>query len=116
MLNVGVLAVMSLGACLSQARLRNNYLSYPDVSRPMELLPQISTIAIKAYWLTYSVPLAWLVFSVFLLFWPNHKLEKRMDIVQLHTSATLLIGATILLFFVVAGMLPFIRISLGLSQ
>ncbi|MDF9832539.1 hypothetical protein M2103_000749 [Ereboglobus sp. PH5-5] len=107
---------MSLGASAFQMRLRNNYLHHPDDSRPMDLLPQISHLALKGYWLIYTLPLVWLIVSVLLISALKKNPEKRDDWIQLHTSATLFIGAGILLFFVTAGMLPFTSAHLYLSK
>jgi hypothetical protein len=116
LLYLAILTVLSLGAMVSQMRLRNNYLRYPDESRPLELLPQIIDIALRAYWIIYTAPAVWLISSIFLILKLNQNPEKRSDWIQIHTSATILIGCSILLFFVTAGILPFLKEYIYLSK
>ncbi len=116
-LNSAFLGVAALGAAVSQMRLRNNYLRYPDESRPLELLPAISHAALHTYWLTWLVPLIWFLVSIGLIRQIGSGTEeKKRAWVQLHTTATLLISALLLFYFITAGMLPFAKLYLYLSK
>lgn len=114
--NLVTLGVMSLGAAISQMRIRNNYLRYPDESRPIELLPPVSHAALHSYWLTWSVPLVWSIASVILMFYLDRKPDDRTKWTGLHTSTTMLIGALLLFFFIAGGTLPFAKLYLSLSK
>jgi hypothetical protein len=109
-LNALLMGVFSLGSAASQIKLRNQYIQYPHVGEAMPSLPAISDIALRCQWLLKTVPLVWffLTLAILVLNWRKSKAPR--DLVQLHTSATLLVGVLMLGFFVTAGVMPFVSI------
>ena len=114
-LNAVLMAVFSLGSAASQIKLRNQYIQYPHVGESMPRLPAISEIALQIQWLLQVVPLLWALLTLALLVLNWKKPEAPRDLVQLHTSATLLVGVFMLGFFVTAGVMPYISIVVSLK-
>jgi hypothetical protein len=109
-LNALLMAVFSYGSAASQIKLHNQYVQYPHVGGQMPDLPAISSLALRLQWLLKTVPILWALLTLALLIWKWRQPEPPRDWVQLHTSATLLIGVFMLGFFVVAGVMPYISI------
>ena len=109
-LNALLMAVFGYGSAASQIKLHNQYIQYPHVGDQVSALPPISDLALRLKWLPQAVPLLWALLTVALLIWKWRQPETPRDWVQLHTSATLLVGVFMLGFFVVAGVMPYISI------
>ena len=109
-LNALLMGVFSLGSAASQIKLRNQYIQYPHVGEGLPPLPAISDLALRCQWLLKAMPLAWglLTLTVLVLNW--RKTEAPRDVVQLNTSATLLVGVFMLVFFVTAGVMAYVSI------
>ncbi len=113
-LNALLMTVFSLGSTVSQIKLCNQYMLYPRVGEGMPPLPAISELALQAQWLLQAIPIVWALLTLTLLILNWKKPEPPRDLVQLHTSATLLIGVFMLGFFVTAGIMPYISIVVGM--
>ena len=109
-----LMGVFGLGCAASQIKLGNHYIQYPNVGEAMPPLPAISDIALRCQWLLKAMPLAWafLTLAVLILNW--RKSEAPQDLIQLHTSATILVGMFMLGFFVTAGVMPFVSIVVSM--
>jgi len=114
-LNALLMAVFSLGSAASQIKLRNLYVQYPHVGENMPLLPAISNFALRIQWLFQVVPLVWALLTLAVLILNWKKPESPRDLVQLHTSTTLLVGVFMLGFFVAAGVMPYVSIVVKLK-
>ena len=114
-LNALLMAVFSFGSSASQIKLHNQYVQYPNAESELPLLPAISELALRIKWLLQVVPIFWVLITLALLILNWKKQEPPTEIVQLHTSATLLVGMVMLIFFVTAGIMPYISIVVGLK-
>ena len=112
-LNALLIGVFSLGSAASQIKLHNQYVQYPNAESNACHLPAISGLALRLQWLLPTVPIAWALLTLVLLilFWRQS--EPPRDVVQMHTSATLLVGLFMLVFFVAAGVMPYVSIMVG---
>ena len=115
-LNALLMGVLSLGSAASQIKLRNQYVQYPHVGKSLPSLPAISELALQVQWLLRAVPLAWALITLALLVLNWKKQPPPRDLVQLHTSATLLVGVFMLGFFVTAGVMPYINMVVGMAR
>ena len=106
-LNVAVVWFVSLGSAVFLLSLRYAASAY---ARFEATLPAPSRLALSSSWLLWVVPLSWTIFTIALLIGTRKRAEAPRDIVQLHTSATLLIGILLLVFFSTAGLLPFFKL------
>lgn len=113
-LNALLMAVFGYGSAASQMKLHNQYIQYPHVSRQMVDLPAISDLALRIQWLLQAVPLLWASLTLALLIWKWRQPEPPRDWVQLHTSATLLVGVFMLGFFLIAGVVPYVSMVVRL--
>jgi hypothetical protein len=109
-LNALLMGVFSLGSAASQIKLRNQYIQYPHVGEAMPSLPAVSDIALRCQWLVKTMPLVWACLTLAILILNWRKPESPRDVVQLHTSVTLLVGVFMFGFFVTAGVMPFVSI------
>lgn len=114
-MNALLMAVLSLGSAASQIKLRNQYIQYPRVGERMPPLPAMSDFALRVQWLPQAVPLLWALLTLVVLIWKGRQPESPRDLVQLHTSATLLVGVLMLGFFVVSGVMPYITFVVGMK-
>jgi hypothetical protein len=106
-LNVAIAWFVSLGSAIFLVSLRYADSAY---ARFEATLPAPSRIALSSSWLLWVVPLSWTVITLALLIWHRKTAEASRDMVQLHTSATLLIGIMLLAFFSAAGLMPFFKL------
>jgi len=106
-LNVAIVWAVSLGSAVFLISLRHADSAY---TRFKAILPAPSRLALSSPWLLWVVPVAWTILTLALLVWNRKKAEAPRDMVQLHTSATLLIGILLLVFFSTAGLLPFFNL------
>ncbi len=113
-LNAALMGIFSLGSAASQTKLWNYYVQYPHVGEGT-MLPAGSELALQVQWLYRAVPLIWLLITLALLILNWRKPEPPRDMVQLHTSATLLVGVVMLGFFLIAGIMPFVSIVVKLG-
>ena len=107
-LNALLMWLLGLGSVASQIKLRNA-LMYPNAYDGLcQCLPAISGLALHVQWVWWVLPSLWTTLTVMLVLAGQRKREKMTEVVQLHTSATLLVGMFMLGFFVLAGVLPFV--------
>lgn len=106
-LNALLMGVFGFGSAASQIKLRNMYVMYPSASEGVPL-PAISDLALKIQWAFTAIPIAWALLTLILMILNWRKSEPPRDMVQLHTSATVLVGLFMLGFFVMAGIIPFL--------
>jgi len=114
-LNALLMAVFSLGSAVSQIKLYNEYIQYPNGGESMRPLPAISELALQVRWVLPTVPILWAFLTLALLILNWRKPEPPRDLVQLHTSVTLLVGVFMLVFFVAAGVMPYVSILVGMK-
>ena len=109
--NTLLMAVFGLAAGFSQFKLKET-LAYSD-SDVSDYLPLASAIALDIQWICWAVPVAWLLVSI-LTFAVFHRDDQRFaNAVQLHTSATLLVGVVMLGFFVMTSIIPLVGLVIG---
>jgi len=114
LLNSALMAMFGAASAASQFRV-DNVLMYPDAYDGIsDYFPALTVLAIRLRWCCWSIPVVWLVVSGFtLLVMRKMELPRANALVQLHTSATILIGFVLLVFFVFAGVLPFFPFVCG---
>lgn len=75
-------------------------------------LPAITTFALDNTWIYGAVPCLW-IGILLLLLWRFRGRAVPVELVQTHTSLTLLIGISMLAVFLMAGILPFVTLIVG---
>ena len=65
-------------------------------------IPFIKVSAAQLRFVTLLIPGVWIVGYPTILFNFHHRIKNKQDFVQLHTSITLLIGVSMLVFFTIA--------------
>jgi hypothetical protein len=87
----------------------NHFVRYGRVG---ENLPLPTAIAVSFRLMAVVIPVAWTVLVFFLLkLLRNKAAERRAELLLAFTLATLIIGLFVLLFFLLAGILPFLQID-----
>ena len=87
----------------------NHFVRYGQVG---ENLPLPTAIAISFRLMAVVIPVAWTVLAFFILkLLRNKAAERRAELLLTFTLATLIIGLFVLLFFLLAGILPFLQIE-----
>lgn len=113
-LNAGIMAIFGFASSASQFKV-DEVLMYPHAYDGLaDYFPAMTALAIRLRWLCWGVPVAWIVLALMLLV-SMRKAEpvQATAAVQVHTSATLLIGTFMLGFFVFAGLMPFVSLVAG---
>jgi hypothetical protein len=113
-LNALLMGVFGFGSAVSQIKLRNMYVQYPHAGEGVPL-PAISDLALKSQRAFVAIPIAWVIGTLILMILKWKRSEPPRDMVQLHTSATVLVGLFMLGFFVVAGIIPFLSFVVKMS-
>ena len=74
-------------------------------SSPDFPLPILTEIVFRFRFHSFSIPVLWLLISLYFI------LTKKNDaeFIQIHTSITVLIGLVILIVFITAAVLPFVK-------
>jgi hypothetical protein len=114
LLNSAIMALFGAASSASQCHV-DNVLMYPGAYEGVaEYFPAATVLAIHLRWCCWAIPAIWLVVSLVVLFLIRKmELPRANSIVQLHTSATVLIGLVLLVFFVLAGVMPFVPLVCG---
>lgn len=114
LLNSAIMAVFGAAGSASQCHV-DNVLMYPSAYDGVaECFPAATVLAIRLRWCCWTIPVVWLMVSVVvLLLMRTMDLPRANALVQLHTSATVLFGFVLLVFFVLAGVLPFVPLVCG---
>ena len=119
-LNALLMGVFGLGSAVSQIRLHNLFVRYPQSGEKLfggsDTLPAISLFALHHHWLYQAIPLAWALGVLAILIGWRKNGEKGNIIAGVHTSATLLVGVIMFLFFVAAGVMPFVPLVVGIAK
>lgn len=111
-LNTILMWIFAFTGGVSIARLYNHYVQYPDAgAKP---LPVFSTIALDIPWLLLAIPLIWTL-ALFVLLKRFHHRPPSAEFMNFHLSLSLFVGLSMLLFFVLAGAMPFIDLRKGLQ-
>jgi hypothetical protein len=114
-LNALLMWVFGFASAACQIKLRN-VMMYPDsYGNLCRCLPPMSGLAVRIFWLWWAVPLAWGAITIAVVLARRRHPEVMSDLVQFHTSATLLVGVFMFGFFAVAGTMPFVSIVAGLK-
>lgn len=75
-------------------------------------LPLPTAAAFSFRLMAVVIPAAWTVLTLFILkLLRNKPAERRVEILLAFTLATLIVGLFVLLFFLLAGILPFLQIG-----
>lgn len=116
LLNSAIMAVCGAASSGSQFRV-DNVLMYPSAYDGVaECFPAATVLAFRLRWCCWAIPAVWLFISIVVLFLMNKmELHRANALVQLHTSATILTGLILLVFFVFSGVLPFVPFVCGLE-
>lgn len=119
-LNALLMAVFGLGSTVAQIQLRNLFVRYPESGEKFlggpEMLPAISLFALHYHWLYQAIPIIWALATVAILIFYRSKGPEGSGMASLHTSATLLVGVTMILFFTAAGVMPFVPLVVGMEN
>jgi hypothetical protein len=115
-LNAVLMALLGFVSGASQFKV-DNVLMYPRAYNGLsEHFPAMTALAIRLRWLCWAVPLIWLALAIFLIVrMPKADPARANAIVQVHTSATLILGVLMLAFFVLAGVFPFVSFVAGMK-
>lgn len=116
-LNALLMGIFALGSAASQMQSHNYFVECPETGGELlgnAQLPSITVWALRTIWLCWLVPLLWGILTVVLIASLSRRDEPNIEIIQLHTSFTLLVGMSMLTFFIVAGIIPFITIYVGM--
>ena len=93
------------------AVLQNHFVAYADpIAKP---LPFISQAAIQLGWVIPLVlVLAWINAVFHLVYWHRKPLPRYL--INMDTSLALCFGTTLMIFFILGGVLPFVPIITGM--
>ena len=103
-LNVTLMAVLGMASAIVIDPLYNRAIEYPSAPFINHTLPPLSALLLGNIWITWAVPVIWALVSLWMIIRKNNS----ADYTALHTSATLLLGTTLLLLFTFAGVFPFV--------
>ena len=103
-LNATLMAVLGMASAIVIDPLYNRAIEYPSEPFINRTLPPLSALLLGNMWITWAVPVIWALVSL----WMVIRKKNSADYTALHTSATLLLGITLLLLFTFAGVFPFV--------
>lgn len=107
--NVLILVLFWLLSFVVISPVHNLFFQYAESN---QALPILTGIAMQVRLLAGIVPLGWAVITIVLWKRLSNRSEARHNSFTIaHTSVTLLLGLALLLFFSIAGILPFLKIS-----
>jgi len=109
--DVLMMVLFWLASLLSVAIAYNRFVQYPPTKAPMAL-PLPTELALSSQLWAGLIPLAWIIISF--IIWKKVKdkePESRSEYLLAFTSVTLVVGIVMLIFFALAGMLPFMFIK-----
>ena len=115
-LNTALMALFGWLSSAAQFKV-DNVLMYPNAYKGLgDNFPAITALSLRLRWLCWVVPLLWVAIAVFLVVRMRRTDPiKAPATVQLHTSATLVVGVFMLGCFVLAGVLPFVTFVAGMK-
>ncbi len=89
----------------------NHFVQYAETSDPISL-PVITSVVFSVRLSSLFVPVFWLLLSIIFMIRFRQKLQiDRIELVQLHTSISVMGGLFLFVLFAIAGVLPFLQIS-----
>jgi hypothetical protein len=108
-LNSAFMGLCGLGSCIA-------HLKVTDITKRPEayhdyagIFPPLTAYAVTLRWMWWAVPATWVVLSlVLLLAFRKKDASSMQNVVSLHTSATLVAGLAMLVFFLTSGIVPFV--------
>lgn len=109
--NVLIVFVFWLAGFLVLSPAFNHFIQYTETNGT-EVLPVFTSFIFSLRFFSLLIPLVWLVVSTVLMNRSRSGTQlDRLELVQLHTSLSVLIGLTLFLVFALAGTLPFLKFS-----
>ena len=109
--NALLMALFWLASLLSVAIAHNRFVQYPSTKAPMAL-PVLTELALSTQLWVGLLPLAWIILSF--VIWKKVKAkepESRSEYLLTFTVVTTAIGFVMLIFFTLAGTMPFMFIE-----
>lgn len=109
--NALMIVLFWLASLLSVSIANNRFVQYPPTKAPMAL-PLPTELALSTQLWVGLFPLAWIILSF--VIWKKVKdkePESRSEYLLAFTSVTIVAGIVMLIFFALAGMLPFFFIK-----
>lgn len=113
--NALMMGLFWLASLLSVAIVHNRFIHYPPSDRSMAL-PLPTELALSIQFWAGLLPLAWIILSY--VIWKKVKdqePESRSEYLLAFTMATIVVGIAMLIFFALAGMLPFLYIGAAIK-
>lgn len=112
-LNALFLTLSCAVSVVPYAILQNHFVAYADpTAKP---LPFISQVAIHLGWVIPLVLiLAWVIAVFHLAYWHRKPLPRYL--ISLDTSLAVFFGTTLMMFFILGGVLPFVPIITGMRS
>ena len=93
----------------------NHFVQYAHVIGKFSL-PILTEAIFSVRLLSLIVPFSWLLGTLIFLPWlMNKEPARRSELVQLHTSLSLLVGLLLLVVLFTAGILPYLKIGTVIS-
>lgn len=90
----------------------NHFVQYPEVGGAIAL-PLVTRIALSARKFTAVLPIVWAIASFFIYKFSEKKTtSERNEYLLVFTSITIFVGFSTLLFFGLAGLLPYLLIGI----
>jgi uncharacterized membrane protein YwzB len=110
--NALVMFLFWIASELAIALAYNHFVQYPGAGGVI-VLPLITSVALSARKFSVTLPMAWSLVSFFYYkFTKQKKPADRNEYLLIFTLITVCIGFSILAFFGLAGILPYLRIGM----
>ena len=113
--NAVMMGLFWLASLLSVAIVHNRFVQYPPADRSMAL-PLLTDLALSTQLWAGLLPLVWIILSF--IIWEkvkNKAPESRSEYLVAFTAITLVTGFTMLIFFILGGILPFLSIGAAIK-
>jgi len=110
--NALVMFLFWIASELAIAFAYNHFVQYPEAGAAI-VLPLVTEIALSARKFSVTLPIAWSLVSVFYYRFIRQKITSdRNEYLLIFTAITIFIGFSMLIFFGLAGILPYLRIGM----
>ncbi len=107
--NIIILSLLWLLSLVAITPAHNLLILYGDAE---PALPVLTDLAIRLRSMTVAIPLAWAFFTFLGIRRMQRQTgDKKLEWILLHTSISLCIGLGMFLFFLLAGILPILKIG-----
>jgi len=110
-LNTLLMCVFAFASSFALMKLEND-IGYSQNPRVVKTLAPLVRAVLQVKWLCTALPCIWIIGAIGLVILAKRDLLKT-EHVQLHTSLTLYVGITLLVLFALAGIVPYIPLTLG---